>query len=143
MFFKSLHFALFLTIVFILYWFVFNKSKNYQNYLLITASYYFYSCWDWRFLFLLIFSTLLDYFSAIQIEKTTTNNKRKMWLWLCISINLGFLGVFKYYDFFATSFAKLIQSFGVNANPFLFLYSIIVMIRFLSITTQVLNCFIT
>jgi len=119
MFFNSLHFALFLPIVFILYWFVFNKSKNYQNYLLITASYYFYSCWDWRFLFLLIFSTLLDYFSAIQIEKSTNNNKRKMWLWLCISINLGFLGVFKYYDFFATSFAKLIQSFGVNANPFL------------------------
>ncbi|MBY0486642.1 MAG: MBOAT family protein [Flavobacteriaceae bacterium] len=119
MFFNSFHFAIFLPIVFILYWFVFNKSKNYQNYLLIIASYYFYSCWDWRFLFLLVFSTLLDYFSAIQIENSGNEKLRKMWLWLCISINLGFLGVFKYYNFFASSFAELLQSFGVTASPIL------------------------
>ena len=119
MFFNSFHFAIFLPIVFILYWFVFNKSKSYQNYLLIAASYYFYSCWDWRFLFLLVFSTLLDYFSAIQIENSGNEKLRKMWLWLCISINLGFLGVFKYYNFFASSFAELLQSFGVTASPIL------------------------
>ena len=119
MFFNSFHFAIFLPIVFILYWFVFNKSKNYQNYLLIIASYYFYSCWDWRFLFLLVFSTLLDYFSAFQIENSNNDKLRKMWLWLCISINLGFLGVFKYYNFFATSFADLLNSFGINASPIL------------------------
>lgn len=119
MFFNSFHFAIFLPIVFALYWFVLNKSKATQNALLIVASYYFYSCWDWRFLFLLVFSTLLDYFSAIQIEKSRDSQKRKMWLWLCISINLGFLGIFKYYNFFASSFADLAQSFGFEASPIL------------------------
>ncbi len=119
MFFNSLHFALFLPIVFILYWFVGHKSKINQNYILILASYYFYSCWDWRFLFLLVFSTLLDYVSAMKIEKSKTQSERKMWLWLCISINLGFLGVFKYYNFFAASFAEMMHSFGFSVSPIL------------------------
>lgn len=119
MFFNSLSFALFLPIVFVLYWFIFNKSKNTQNAILIIASYYFYSCWDWRFLFLLIFSTLLDYFSAIMMENSTTRSRRKFWLWLTIVINLGFLGVFKYYDFFAESFAELLNGFGFKAHPYL------------------------
>ncbi|MBA4134919.1 MAG: membrane-bound O-acyltransferase family protein, partial [Flavobacterium sp.] len=78
MFFNSLHFAVFLPIVFLMYWFVGQKSKINQNYILILASYYFYSCWDWRFLFLLVFSTLLDYFSAIQIEKSDTPQRKKL-----------------------------------------------------------------
>ena len=119
MFFNSFHFAIFLPIVFLLYWFIANKSKNYQNYILILASYYFYSCWDWRFLFLLVFSTLLDYFSAIKIENSATLLSRKFWLWLCVSINIGFLGVFKYYNFFATSFSELLQSVGFNSSPLL------------------------
>ena len=119
MFFNSLSFAIFLPIVFILYWLIFNKNKNTQNAILIVASYYFYSCWDWRFLFLLIFSTLLDYFSAIMMENTTTKSRRKFWLWLTIVINLGFLGVFKYYDFFAESFAELLNGFGFKAHPYL------------------------
>ena len=68
MFFNSLQFAYFLPIVFLLYWFMPNKSKTSQNYILIIASYYFYSCWDWRFLFLLLFSTILVYFAALKIE---------------------------------------------------------------------------
>lgn len=68
---------------------------------------------------MLVFSTLLDYFSAIQIEKSTTSRERKMWLWLCISINLGFLGVFKYYNFFASSFADLMHSVGFETHPVL------------------------
>lgn len=119
MFFNSLHFALFLPIVFVLYWFICNKSKTTQNFLLILASYYFYSCWDYRFLFLLIFSTLLDYFSALQIEKNEDLKTRKMWLWLCISINLGFLGIFKYYNFFANSLSDGLHNFGINSSPFL------------------------
>ncbi|WP_298393326.1 MBOAT family protein [Flavobacterium sp.] len=119
MFFNSLHFAIFLPIVFIMYWFVGHKSKINQNYILILASYYFYSCWDWRFLFLLVFSTLLDYVSAMKIEQSKTQSERKIWLWLCISINLGFLGIFKYYNFFATSFAELLQGFGLSASPIL------------------------
>lgn len=119
MFFNSINFAIFLPIVFILYWFVFNKQKKYQNLLLIIASYYFYASWDWRFLFLLIFSTLLDYFTAIQVEKNTEPSKRKFWFWLSVIINLGFLGVFKYYDFFTTSFATFVKGFGFTINPVL------------------------
>ncbi len=119
MFFNSLHFAIFLPIIFILYWFVFNKNKSWQNSLLIIASYYFYACWDWRFLFLLVFSTLLDYFSGIQIEKSKSVKESKFWFWLSVIINLGFLGVFKYYNFFATSFTELLNGFGFQVNPLL------------------------
>lgn len=119
MFFNSIEFAFFLPIVFGLYWFVLGKTKNTQNSLLILASYYFYACWDWRFLFLLIFSTLLDYFSALQIEKTNSSKAKKIWFWISVGINLGFLGVFKYYNFFAVSFATFLGSFGFSINPFL------------------------
>ncbi|CAM3670206.1 MBOAT family O-acyltransferase [Flavobacterium chungbukense] len=119
MFFNSTAFAIFLPIVFFLYWFVFNKSKSTQNALLIVASYYFYSCWDWRFLFLLVFSTFLDYFTGIQIEKSDSDKKRKFWFWLSILVNLGFLGIFKYYNFFASSFAEMFNSFGFKVSPFL------------------------
>ena len=119
MFFNSLSFALFLPIVFVLYWFVFNKTKNTQNALLIVASYYFYSCWDWRFLFLLVFSTFLDYYTGIQIEKAKTETTRKFWFWLSITVNLGFLGIFKYYNFFASSFSELMNGFGLETSPLL------------------------
>ena len=119
MFFNSLSFAIFLPIVFLLYWFVFNKTKSSQNLLLIIASYYFYSCWDWRFLFLLVFSTFLDYYTGIQIEKAKTDGFRKFWFWLSISVNLGFLGVFKYYNFFASSFSDLLNGFGLHSSPLL------------------------
>jgi alginate O-acetyltransferase complex protein AlgI len=119
MFFNSLAFAIFLPIVFFLYWFVFNKTKSTQNALLIVASYYFYSCWDWRFLFLLVFSTFLDYYTGIQIEKGKSERSRKFWFWLSIIVNLGFLGIFKYYNFFAASFAELLNSVGVQASPIL------------------------
>ncbi|KIO54207.1 MBOAT family O-acyltransferase [Flavobacterium hibernum] len=119
MFFNSLAFAIFLPIVFFLYWFVFNKTKSTQNALLIVASYYFYSCWDWRFLFLLVFSTFLDYYTGIQIEKGKSEQSRKFWFWLSVLVNLGFLGIFKYYNFFATSFSELLNSVGIQASPIL------------------------
>lgn len=119
MFFNSLAFAIFLPIVFILYWFVFNKNKSTQNAILIIASYYFYSCWDWRFLFLLVFSTFLDYYTGIQIEKAKKEGIRKFWFWLSISINLGFLGIFKYYNFFADSFSEMLNGFGLQTSPLL------------------------
>lgn len=117
MLFNSIDFAFFFPLVFILYWFFNAKSLKFQNLLLLVSSYYFYSCWDWRFLFLLIFSTLLDYYSGIQIEKSTSERLRKFWFWLSIGINLGFLGIFKYFNFFATSFADLLSSFGFQMNP--------------------------
>jgi alginate O-acetyltransferase complex protein AlgI len=119
MFFNSLSFAVFLPIVFVLYWFVFNKTKSSQNLLLIVASYYFYSCWDWRFLFLLVFSTFLDYYTGIRIEKAKTETARKFWFWLSITVNLSFLGIFKYYNFFAVSFAELLNGFGLETSPLL------------------------
>ncbi|MGE6353896.1 MBOAT family O-acyltransferase [Flavobacterium sp. NPDC079362] len=119
MFFNSLAFAVFLPIVFFLYWFVFNKTKSTQNALLIVASYYFYSCWDWRFLFLLVFSTFLDYYTGIQIEKGKSDKSRKFWFWLSVLTNLGFLGIFKYYNFFAASFSELLNSVGIQASPIL------------------------
>lgn len=119
MFFNSLAFAIFLPIVFFLYWFVFNKTKSTQNALLIITSYYFYSCWDWRFLFLLVFSTFLDYYTGIRIQKSQTEKSRKFWFWLSIIINLGFLGVFKYYNFFSDSFAQMLTSVGFKVSPIL------------------------
>jgi alginate O-acetyltransferase complex protein AlgI len=119
MFFNSLAFAIFLPIVFLLYWFVFNKTKSSQNLVLILASYYFYSCWDWRFLFLLVFSTFLDYYTGIQIEKSTTEKRRKFWFWLSVSVNLGFLGVFKYYNFFSASFSEMLNGVGLQTSPLL------------------------
>jgi alginate O-acetyltransferase complex protein AlgI len=116
MFFNSLSFALFLPLVFVLYWFVFHKTKSTQNALLIFASYYFYSCRDWRFLFLLVFSTFLGYYTGIQIENTKTEAARKFWFLLSIIVNLGFLGVFKYYNFFAASFSEIFNGFGLQTN---------------------------
>lgn len=117
MFFNSLHYALFLSIVFLFYWFIVNKSLKFQNLLLLASSYYFYSCWDWRFLFLLIFSTLLDYYTGIKMSDAGSLKTKKFWFWLSISINLGFLGVFKYYNFFASSFAEMLSNIGFQVNP--------------------------
>jgi D-alanyl-lipoteichoic acid acyltransferase DltB (MBOAT superfamily) len=118
MLFNTIGFAIFLTIVFFLYWFVANKNLIVQNSLLLISSYYFYSCWDWRFLFLLIFSTLLDYFTGIKMSDSKNKINKKFWFWLSISINLGFLGIFKYYNFFAESFAAVLENFGFKVNPF-------------------------
>lgn len=117
MLFNSAGFAIFLPIVFFLYWFVTNKNLTLQNILLLVASYFFYACWDWRFLFLLIFSTLLDFFTGIKISATENKAKRRFWFWLSVSVNLGFLGVFKYYNFFAQSFTELVSHFGLRVHP--------------------------
>lgn len=116
MLFNSIEFVAFLPIVYALYWLITNKKLSTQNVLLLLASYFFYSCWDWRFVFLLMFSTFLDYFSGIQIDKEKNPLKRKIWLFVCIGINLGFLGVFKYYNFFIDNFVHLLNTVGIQAN---------------------------
>lgn len=118
MLFNSLNFAIFLPIVFVLYWFVTNKSLKLQNLLLLLASYFFYACWDYRFLFLLIFSTFLDYFTGIRMFDAKPGMKR-FWFWLSVVVNLGFLGVFKYFNFFSTSFAEALNLVGFKTNPVL------------------------
>jgi alginate O-acetyltransferase complex protein AlgI len=117
MLFNSINFAIFLPIVFILYWFVTNKNLKFQNILLLVSSYFFYACWDWRFLFLLIFSTSLDYYTGIKMSDAKNQKIKKFWFWLSISVNLGFLGIFKYYNFFAESFAEVISHVGLQVNP--------------------------
>ncbi len=118
MLFNSVDFFFFLPIVFLLYWFVANKKLSWQNILLLVSSYFFYACWDWRFLFLLIFSTLLDYFTGLKMADAANNTNRKFWFWLSISVNLGFLAVFKYYNFFIESFAEALNQAGVQVNYF-------------------------
>ena len=117
MLFNSISFAIFLPVVFILYWFVANKNFSTQNILLLIASYFFYACWDWRFLFLLAFSTVLDFYTGIKMSDTENQAMKKFWFWLSISINLSFLGFFKYYNFFAISFAEAIAHLGLHVNP--------------------------
>ncbi len=116
MLFNSINFALFLPVVFILYWFVFKKSLKAQNVLLLVASYFFYACWDYRFLFLLVFSTLLDYFTGIKMSQAANRAGKKFWFWLSIGVNLGFLGFFKYYNFFAESFAESLAAAGMHVD---------------------------
>ncbi|MDR6406375.1 MULTISPECIES: MBOAT family O-acyltransferase [Chryseobacterium] len=116
MLFNSVGFLLFLPVVFIFYWFVFNKKYQYQNILLLLASFFFYGCWDWRFLLLLLFSIGLDFVSGLKIEKSKTKRESKFWLILSITINLGFLGFFKYYNFFVESFADLLHRAGFYPN---------------------------
>lgn len=116
MLFNSIGFAVFLPIVFILYWFLNKTSLKYQNLFLLVVSYFFYSCWDWRFLFLLIFSTSLDYFTGIKMYESQSQKEKKVWLWISIIINLGFLGVFKYYNFFTDSVANALSLIGIQAN---------------------------
>ncbi len=117
MLFNSIDFAAFLPIVFILYWFLIQKNLKLQNVLLIVASYVFYGWWDWRFLSLIVFSSLVDYFVGRQLAKEETQSKRKLLLWTSISVNLGFLGFFKYYNFFAQSFTEAFTFLGQHIAP--------------------------
>lgn len=111
MLFNSLDFAVFLPIVFVLYW-ITNNHLKVQNALMLAASYVFYGWWDWRFLSLIIFSTIVDYTVGIQLNKTPNNHKRKLLLWLSILVNIGFLGFFKYYNFFVDNFVAAFTFLG-------------------------------
>jgi alginate O-acetyltransferase complex protein AlgI len=118
MLFNSIDFAIFLPIVFILYWFITAKNLKLQNFFIVAASYFFYGWWDWRFLSLIFFSTIVDYSVGIGISKQENPTKRKILLWTSIVINLGFLGFFKYYNFFLDNFITAFSIFGteIQAN---------------------------
>ncbi len=117
MLFNSIEFAIFLPIIFILYWFVISKNLKFQNVLLLLASYLFYGWWNWWFLFLIIFSSFIDYLVGIGLSKQKIPKKRKFLLFISIFINIGFLGVFKYFNFFAESFADAFTLFGKSIEP--------------------------
>ena len=118
MIFNSIDFAIFLPIVFILYWFATNKNLKLQNFLIVAASYLFYGWWDWRFLSLILFSTVVDYTVGRKLRIEENQTKRKILLWTSILVNLGFLGFFKYYNFFLDNFITAFSFFGteIKAN---------------------------
>jgi len=115
MLFNSLEFAIFLPIIFIVYWFLAYKNLKFQNLLLLSASYFFYAWWDWHFLSLIVFSSLVDYIIGLKLSRTTNESKRKILLLTSIFVNIGFLGFFKYFNFFSESFA---QAFTLLGQPF-------------------------
>src|SRR5210317_1194941 len=112
MLFNSIDFAIFLPIVFIIYWFVTNKNLKLQNFLIVVASYLFYGWWDWRFLSLILFSTIVDFTVGQKLRNEENQLKRKVLLWTSILVNLGFLGFFKYYNFFLDNFITAFSFFG-------------------------------
>lgn len=123
MLFNSLDFGIFLPIVFIFYWFVSNKNLKFQNFIIVVASYIFYGWWDWKFLSLILFSSLVDYAVGLGLKNETNQAKRKVLLWVSIGVNLGFLGFFKYYNFFLDNFVSAFSFFGseINANSLNFI----------------------
>ena len=116
MLFNSIEYAIFLPIVFLFYWFIVNKNLKLQNFFLLTVSYIFYGWWDWRFLTLIVFSSMVDYLVGIGLEKQQDKAKRKMLLLTSIFVNIGFLGFFKYYNFFAENFIKAFTIFGKHPD---------------------------
>jgi len=118
MLFNSLAFFIFLPAVFMLYWFVFNRSLRIQNMLVLVASYFFYGWWSWEFMGLLVLCTLMDYGYAFGVA-SENRNRAKIFLWLSIVNNLGILAVFKYYDFFAIELAGALSSIGFETHPVL------------------------
>ena len=91
MFFNSLDFAVFLPVVFVVYWFVFQRNIRLQNLFVAAASYVFYGWWDWRFLSLIAFSTAVDFLVGKALRKENSSKKRKGLLWISILVNLGLL----------------------------------------------------
>ncbi|HQC08428.1 MAG TPA: MBOAT family O-acyltransferase [Candidatus Cloacimonas acidaminovorans] len=114
MLFNSIDFAVFLPIVFVFYWFVFNKNIKIQNLFLVVASYVFYGWWDWRFLFLIALSSFIDFFVGILLSKTDIERDRRRLLLVSIAANIGILGFFKYYNFFYENFATAFTFLGFS-----------------------------
>lgn len=116
MLFNSFEYALFLPLVFILYWFVFQKKVIAQNVFILAASYLFYGWWDARFLLLIAFSTFVDYWCGLKIDSGTEKRIKRRWLALSMLVNLGLLGFFKYYNFFVESWVEGWSSLGYDMD---------------------------
>jgi len=116
MLFNSIEFLCFLFVVFILYWLVFKKSIKLQNALILVASYVFYGWWDWRFLSLILLSTLVDYTIGLQLKNTEKQIKRKYLLWGSLLFNLSLLAFFKYYNFFIDNWIVAWEALGITMH---------------------------
>ena len=124
MLFNSLEFAIFLPIVFFLYWFATNKNLRNQNLLIVAASLLFYGWWDWRFLLLMVVTITLSYLSGLAIRQVRSNREEhsarrgaRLVTALNITLNLAILGTFKYYNFFVDSFVDAFSLFGRELSP--------------------------
>src|SRR4051812_27848020 len=116
MVFNSIIFAFFLPVVFLGYWFIFHRTVRLQNLFLIAASYFFYGWWDWRFLLLLAFTSLVDFGVGYGLNKTEDRAKRKVLLGITLISNLSVLFFFKYFNFFADSAREMISMTGWKAD---------------------------
>jgi len=113
MLFNSVQFIVFFLVVYIVY---LTLTHRYQNYWLLLASYIFYGSWDWRFLGLMLLSTTMDYGFGLLLHRCEDAARRKTILLVSITVNLGILFVFKYFNFFAGSFQRLLTLFGLGLN---------------------------
>ncbi|MCI4668965.1 MAG: MBOAT family protein [Bacteroidia bacterium] len=116
MLYNTFEFGAFYLLVFALYWFVFQGRLKWQNLLILGASYFFYGWWDWRFLSLVVISSLTDFYTGIQIQKAEDKGKKKAWLAISLVVNIGLLGFFKYYGFFVDSFIEMFRAFGYEMS---------------------------
>lgn len=112
MLFNTIEFFIFLPTVYVLYWFIVHKTLKLQNLLILVSSYVFYGWWDYRFLSLILLSTVVDYFIALRMAGSTNARNRKLLLWGSMLFNLGMLGFFKYYNFFVDSWVSAFQNAG-------------------------------
>ncbi|WP_339609122.1 MBOAT family O-acyltransferase, partial [uncultured Roseivirga sp.] len=112
MLFNSIEFALFLPLVFWIYWFALGKSIKLQNLFILIASYVFYGWWDPRFLVLIFLSTIVDFYIGIGLHKSSEYHIRKALLVTSLIVNIGILFVFKYYGFFVQNFIDAFTFFG-------------------------------
>ncbi len=118
MIFNSIDFGIFFPLVFFVYWLFFKKNIQYRNIFLIAVSYLFYGWWDWRFLSLIIISSLIDFIVGKKIYEESNTNKRKRLLIISLAVNIGFLGFFKYFNFFIDSFTDTFSLFGMRFDDF-------------------------
>lgn len=116
MLFNSFEFAIFLPLIFLVYWFVVNKNLKLQNLFIVIVSYLFYGWWDWRFLLLIAFTTAASYFSGTLIDKYRDKRHAKAIAASNIVLNLVILGIFKYFNFFSDNIAQLFSAFGYELD---------------------------
>ena len=114
MLFNSIEFAVFLPIVFLAYWCLPFKSLKTQNLFIAFVSYVFYGWWDWRFLFLILFSTIVDFVVGRRLSQESQPTNRKLLLWVSIIVNIGSLGFFKYCNFFIENFVSAFTFLGTS-----------------------------
>ncbi len=115
MLFNSFEYAIFLPVIFLIYWMVI-KTLQWQNLFLLGISYFFYAWWDWRFLSLLVLSSTVDFLIGQQFAKETSPRIRKRYLFLSLFTNLGILGFFKYYNFFVQELVNAVESIGLSIH---------------------------